>query len=310
MYKKTFYLLIFLLCSSFALSSCNLARLLETRPDTTTQTGQAAATTVASTSKTSPATSASETVTAATEEPLFDFYTIPANWPRVVPIMSEFQVTYYEWTEDTMHAKGYAKLELIRAINYYTNALKKHVSSSIWEQDPDKPSNTEGEKIAFNYAGEGNKLTIELEEQADGYVFFELIYAKAEPAPATTSTSQPTQPTGIVVDLPNFLIGSWMQTSESKTAPRPVLIIFFDGTLDSNTATPGPLDNPNTWLGGSWQLGEPLEGEWESQGDVLTVSFPEAVDSSWSSTVLALDEDNIQLEIDGEIVTYLRLPVS
>ncbi len=310
MYKKTFYLLIFLICSSFALSGCNLARLLQTRPGTSSQSEPAATTAAASTSKASPATSASETVTAATEKPLFDFYTIPANWPRVVPIMSEFQVTFYERTKDTMHAKGYAKQKLIRAINYYTNALKKHVSSSIWEQDPDKPSNTEAEKIAFNYAGVGNKLTIELEEQADGYVFFELIYAKAEPAPTTTSTSQPTQPAGIVVDLPNFLIGSWMQVTESKTAPRPVLIIFYDGTLDSNTATPGPLDKPNTWLGGSWQLGEPLEGEWESQGDVLTVNFPEAADSSWSSTVIALDEDNIQLEIAGELVTYLRLPVS
>ncbi|MBN1776085.1 MAG: hypothetical protein JW817_06445 [Clostridiales bacterium] len=31
---------------------------------------------------------------------LFDMYSIPADWPREVPIMSEFKVTIYERTVD------------------------------------------------------------------------------------------------------------------------------------------------------------------------------------------------------------------
>ena len=113
------------------------------------------------------------------QDPLFNFYSIPADWPRVVPLMSEFQVTIYEWTDNEMYAAGYADVGMSRANNFYTNAQKIHVSSNIWEQDPQTPSVTEGTTQVFNYIGEGNTLSVTLIESGKDSIYFELYFYKA-----------------------------------------------------------------------------------------------------------------------------------
>ncbi len=113
-------------------------------------------------------------------EPLFDFYSVPADWPRVVPLMSEFKVTSYEWTGDEMYAAGYGDVIVSRANNFYTNAQKKHVSSNTWEQDSENPSVTEGVEQVFNYIGEGNKLTVVLTKIDEKSIFFELYFKAAD----------------------------------------------------------------------------------------------------------------------------------
>lgn len=113
------------------------------------------------------------------KEPLFDFYSVPTDWPRVVPLMTEFQVTDYEWSDEEMYAAGYGNVSMSRASNFYTNAQKKHVSSNIWEQDPDTPSVLEGSQQVFNYIGEGNALSVSLIEASDELIYFELYFRPA-----------------------------------------------------------------------------------------------------------------------------------
>ncbi|NLC39695.1 MAG: hypothetical protein GX763_02135 [Clostridiaceae bacterium] len=113
-------------------------------------------------------------------EPLFNMYTMPTDWPRVVPLMTEFQVMVYEWSDEGMYAAGYADVIMSRANNYYTNAQKIHVSSNIWEQDPGNPSITEGSEQIFNYIGEGNALSVVLLEAADGILNFEIFFTPSD----------------------------------------------------------------------------------------------------------------------------------
>ena len=113
------------------------------------------------------------------KDPLFDFYSVPADWPRVVPLMTEFQVTDYEWSDEEMYAAGYGNVSMSRASNFYTNAQKKHVSSNIWEQDPDTPSVLEGSQQTFHYIGEGNTLSVSLIEASDELLYFELYFRPA-----------------------------------------------------------------------------------------------------------------------------------
>ncbi len=113
------------------------------------------------------------------QDPLFNFYNVPADWPRVVPLMSEFQVTDYEWSDEEMYAAGYGNVSMSRANNFYTNAQKEHVSSNIWEQDPDTPSVNEGTRQVFNYIGEGNTLSVILIESSDSSLYFELYFRRA-----------------------------------------------------------------------------------------------------------------------------------
>ncbi|MBW6462963.1 MAG: hypothetical protein K0B84_02080 [Firmicutes bacterium] len=110
------------------------------------------------------------------QEPLFDFYNLPTNWPRMVPIMNEFQVTHYDWLEEEMYAAGYSNVSMSRASNYYTNAQKIHVSSNIWEQDPTNPSVTAGSRQVFHYIGEGNTLSVVLLESGEDSLYFELYF--------------------------------------------------------------------------------------------------------------------------------------
>lgn len=112
-------------------------------------------------------------------DPLFDFYSVPADWPRVVPLMNEFQVTIYDWSDKEMYAAGYGNVSMSRAGNYYTNAQKIHVSSNIWEQDPENPSVTEGRNQVFHYVGEGNALSVVLLESSDNSLYFELYFQPA-----------------------------------------------------------------------------------------------------------------------------------
>lgn len=119
-------------------------------------------------------------VSEAESEVLFNMYTIPADWPRVVPIMSEFQVTAYEWTDSGMYAAGYGDVTMSRANNYYTNAQKIYASSNIWEQNPEVASVIEGKNQVFNYIGEGQTMSVILVEDGENRVTFEIYY---EPAP-------------------------------------------------------------------------------------------------------------------------------
>mgnify|MGYP000543854361 CR=1 FL=1 len=114
------------------------------------------------------------------EEGLFNFYSLPPDWPKSVPIMSEFWVTEYENTPEGMHAVGHGAVPLIRANNFYTNARKEHVSSNIWELDPDFESVVTGDEQVFYYVGEGQKLVIRLKKIDDNNVSFELNYTPAE----------------------------------------------------------------------------------------------------------------------------------
>lgn len=113
-------------------------------------------------------------------DPLFDFYNVPSDWPRVVPLMTEFQVTIYDWSDEEMYAAGYGNVSMSRAGNFYTNAQKIHVSSNIWEQDPENPSVTEGRNQTFHYVGGGNTLSVVLLESGDNSLYFELYF---QPAP-------------------------------------------------------------------------------------------------------------------------------
>ncbi|NLO62745.1 MAG: hypothetical protein GX099_04870 [Clostridiaceae bacterium] len=110
------------------------------------------------------------------QDVLFDMYTIPADWPRVVPIMSEFKVTIYERTDDGMYTAGYGNVSMSRANNYYTNAQKIHVSSNIWEQDPEVASVTEGVNQTFVYIADGHSMTVNLIESGDTSLYFEIYY--------------------------------------------------------------------------------------------------------------------------------------
>lgn len=110
------------------------------------------------------------------QDVLFDMYTIPADWPRVVPIMSEFKVTIYEHTDDGMYTAGYGNISMSRASNYYTNAQKIHVSSNIWEQDPDNASVTEGANQTFVYIADGHSMTVNLIESGETSLYFEIYY--------------------------------------------------------------------------------------------------------------------------------------
>lgn len=122
---------------------------------------------------------------AATEEPaeeaLFDFYSTPSNWPRVVPaIMMEFKVTEYERTDNAMHAAGTGDVSMSRANNYYMNAMKKEGSTSFkWEFDPAKTSVTEGSEQVFYFIDdEGKSLTINLKEIESNKIEFSLDFAE------------------------------------------------------------------------------------------------------------------------------------
>ncbi|NLT11972.1 MAG: hypothetical protein GXY06_06150 [Clostridiaceae bacterium] len=133
----------------------------------------------------SEVTTASETQEQTTEvaetesQVLFNMYSIPADWPRVVPIMSEFQVTAYEWTDYGMYAAGYGDVTMSRANNFYTNAQKIYVSSNIWEQDPSVASVTDGTDQVFNYVGERQTMSVALVEDAENRVTFEIFYIPA-----------------------------------------------------------------------------------------------------------------------------------
>lgn len=111
-------------------------------------------------------------------EPLFDFYTIPSDWPKgwIVPLMNEFKVTAYEWSAEVMYAAGYGDVSMSRASNFYTNALRIHVSTNIWEQDPQNPSDTEGEEQVFNYVSGEKTLKVLLRETDNNRIEFELYY--------------------------------------------------------------------------------------------------------------------------------------
>ncbi len=126
-------------------------------------------------------------------KPLFDFYNLPSDWPKgwVVPLMNEFKVTAYKWSGNAMYAAGYGAVSMSRASNYYTNAQKIHVSTNIWEQDPENPSDTEGVEHVFHYVSERKNLKVVLRETDRNRIYFELYYCDGagETEPAGTGVT-------------------------------------------------------------------------------------------------------------------------
>ncbi len=111
------------------------------------------------------------------QDPLFDFYNVSLDWPRVVPLMSAFKVSIFSWIDQEMYAVVFKNMSISRANNFYTNAQKKHFSSNIWGQDPATPSITEGPRQVFHYIGERHKLSVFLMESSDNILYFELYFS-------------------------------------------------------------------------------------------------------------------------------------
>jgi hypothetical protein len=107
---------------------------------------------------------------------LFDFYSTPSDWPRVVPsVMNDFRVTVYERTDSSMYAAGFGDVEISRVNNFYMNARKETGTSFNWEFDLTKDSVTEGSEQVFYYIDdEGKTLTIRFKEADTDRIIFEL----------------------------------------------------------------------------------------------------------------------------------------
>lgn len=119
-------------------------------------------------------TEAPESASITDEESLFDFYTIPADWPKAVPLHGEMKVTSYERTENSMLASGYCKYDMAGINNFYTNARKQVGGGYPWEFDPDKESITTGPDQVFYFSSEeGQFLTIKFAEVEQGVLKFE-----------------------------------------------------------------------------------------------------------------------------------------
>ena len=119
-------------------------------------------------------TEAIESASITDEEVLFDFYTIPSDWPKVVPLHGEMKVTVYERTENSMLASGYCKYDMSGINNFYTNARKQVGGGYPWEFDPDMESITTGSDQVFYFISEeGQSITIKFAEAEEGVLEFE-----------------------------------------------------------------------------------------------------------------------------------------
>ena len=120
-------------------------------------------------------TEAIESASITDEEVLFDSYTIPSDWPKVVPLHGEMKVTVYERTENSMLASGYCKYDMAGINNFYTNARKEVGGGYPWEWDQNKESITQGSDQVFYFISEdGQSLTIKFAEAEEGILRFEL----------------------------------------------------------------------------------------------------------------------------------------
>ena len=110
-------------------------------------------------------TEAIESSSITDEEVLFDFYTIPSDWPKIVPLHGEMKVTVYERTENSMTASGYCKYDMAGINNFYTNARKQVGGGYPWEFDSEIESVTTGTDQVFYFTSEeGQSLTIKFSE--------------------------------------------------------------------------------------------------------------------------------------------------
>jgi len=160
------------LSSALLLAACGETPATEDNTNLATADSTTAVEAVAEVVVEEPVTEAAEAAV------LFDFYTVPVDWPRIVPIMTDFNVTEYSRNEQGMHAAGFGNTEMAWANNYYTNARQEFVSSNIWAFDPANTSVTEGDQQVFYYTGEGHFLVISLNQTAPGRVEFTLDYTE------------------------------------------------------------------------------------------------------------------------------------
>ncbi len=122
-------------------------------------------------------TGAPESASITDEEVLFDFYSIPADWPKSVPLHAEMKVTSYERTENSMLASGYCTYDMVGINNFYTNARKEVGGGFPWEWDQGKESITQGSDQVFYFVSEdGQSLTIKFAEAGESALKFELDY--------------------------------------------------------------------------------------------------------------------------------------
>jgi len=150
-------------------SSENASQLQETTLTETTNQEQE--------SQETEAAETSETVQAAEEEILFDFYSIPSDWPKTVPLHNEMKVTKYERTDNSMFASGFCTYDVFGLNNYYTNARKEVGGGYPWDYDPSQESVTEGSEQVFYFVSEeGQSLNIKFTEVEERMLTFELDY--------------------------------------------------------------------------------------------------------------------------------------
>ena len=89
---------------------------------------------------------------------------------------------------------------------------------------------------------------------------------------------------------------------------REVLVIHHDSTIEQYYATPGPDDTAETWLGGSWKLGEPSPGTWRVDGDKLIAEFENNL-LSFETDVRVIAADSIEITVFYTRKEYRRLPL-
>ena len=92
----------------------------------------------AGTKKEESVTETTEPLSITEEEVLFDFYSLPPDWPRSVPIHGEMKVSKYERSENSMFVSGNGKYMIAGLSNFYTNARKETGGGYNWEFDPAK----------------------------------------------------------------------------------------------------------------------------------------------------------------------------
>ena len=168
----------------------------------------------------------------------------------------------------------------------------------------------EYDKAAQEWTLTGGGDVTDTTVDATFHIVLSLNHASAEvPGQQPQATAPNVQSADINAPLDEFLIGSWMAPPSNVMVERKVLAIYYDGTIESYYATPGPDDTEETWVGGSWKLDEPAQGTWRIDGNRLIAEF-ENDSISFETVVRVIDADSIEIEVFYTRSEYRRLPIS
>lgn len=141
------------------------------------------------------------------------------------------------------------------------------------------------------------------------HIVLKLSRASADaPGQQPQATAPNVQNADINAPLDEFLVGGWMAPPSNVMVEREVLVIHHDGTIEQYYATPGPDDTAETWLGGSWKLGEPSPGTWRVDGDKLIAEFENNL-LSFETDVRVIAADSIEITVFYTRKEYRRLPL-